>query len=75
MKPKIKKEFEKTCIGFNGSSEPLKDRTDIDILFELATSSGNQNLLNLFEEENVEEIEVVDSLELKKPIKNVTKKR
>lgn len=46
----IKKEYENTIVGFNGSGLPLGKRKDLDILFGIAQKSGNKELLKLFEE-------------------------
>ena len=53
---KIKKEFEDTCVGFNGSASILKGRKDLQILKDLAENSQNKSLLNLFEIEEVKEV-------------------
>ncbi len=54
MAIKIKEEFAKTIIGFNGGGRtPLGERSqeDIDRLAYLASASGNKNLLKLFDGE------------------------
>jgi hypothetical protein len=46
---KIKEEYKKHIIGFNGSGLPLGERTDLDKLAELAHSSNDASIKQVFE--------------------------
>ncbi|MDN5578728.1 MAG: hypothetical protein L0G11_05195 [Chryseobacterium sp.] len=50
MGVKIKTEFLDTVIGFNNSALPLGKRKDLHILAQMAKTSNDPSLLNLFEE-------------------------
>ena len=50
MGVKIKTEFLDTVIGFNNSALPLGKRKDLHILAQMAKTSHDPSLLNLFEE-------------------------
>lgn len=81
MEVKIKTEFLKKVIGFNNSALPLGERNDLDVLYELAVSSRNPNLLNLFEDrpdadkaDKLKEERVLANTDAKKA-KNISKNR
>lgn len=61
---KVKKQYENTVIGFNNSGAPLGLRNDLHILYEMAVNTGQQNIIQMFEEEptaeQIEEIKVTN---------------
>lgn len=46
---KIKEQYKNKVVGFNNSATPLGERDDIDILAEIALSSNDLSLIELFE--------------------------
>ena len=46
----IKEKYKKKVVGYNGSTTPLGERNDINILAEIALSSNDPSLLELFEQ-------------------------
>lgn len=63
--PKIKSEYKKKVVGFNNSATPLGSRKDLIVLAEMALTSGNPNLINLFEElPTLEEIQAKKAKDL-----------
>jgi len=61
MNIRVKKEYETVVVGFNNCGLPLGQRSDLDVLARIAHQSGNQVMLNYFEE-----VPTPDALEAKK---------
>ena len=47
---KIKEQYKNKVVGFNNSATSLGERDDIDILAEIALSSNDLSLIELFEQ-------------------------
>ena len=68
----IKEKYKKKVVGYNGSTTPLGERNDINILAEIALSSNDPSLLELFEE--IPTVEELRNKKGKKLIEELKKK-
>ena len=44
----IKDKYKKKVVGFNGSTTPLGERNDLNVLAEIGVRSGDLSILELF---------------------------
>lgn len=46
----LKEEYKTRVVGFNNSGTPLCERSDLDVLVEIAVTSGDISLIEMFDE-------------------------